>query len=321
MNGFETGAGDWLIVVRAIHFAASAMVAGILLFRIVVAEPALRLAPPAAEIVEARTLRAAWFSLAITAVSGVAWLLLQAPAMSGLPFGEAMTADVIGTVLMQTQFGLISEIRLVLAIALGACLSFDRYPKLRWLGLALSLCLIAGIAATGHAGATEGAAGVVHLAADALHLVASAAWIGGILALTLLITATRRNNPHAWPSLVRNATDRFSNLAVLSVSVLLATGIVNSWILVGSFRALLIAKYGQLLMIKIALFAVMLSFAAVNRFRLTPRLAGSPERAGELDAVRRLARNCHIEIALGLVIFAIVGVLGIIHPAIHLVPL
>jgi putative copper resistance protein D len=159
------------------------------------------------------------------------------------------------------------------------------------------------------------------LAADALHLVASAAWIGGILALTLLITATRRNNPHAWPSLVRNATDRFSNLAVLSVSVLLATGIVNSWILVGSFRALLITKYGQLLMVKIALFAVMLSFAAVNRFRLTPRLAGSPDRAGELDAVRRLARNCHIEIALGLVIFAIVGVLGIIHPAIHLVPL
>jgi copper resistance protein D len=321
MNGIGTSAVDWLIVVRAVHFAAGAMLAGILLFRIVVAEPALRLAPPAAEIVEARTLRAAWISLAITSVSGVAWLLLQAPAMSGLSFDEAMTADVIGTVVTQTQFGLISEIRFALAIALGACLSFDRYPKLRWLGLALSLCLIAAIAATGHAGATEGAAGVVHLAADALHLVASAAWIGGILALTLLIAATRRNNPHAWPSLVRSATDRFSNLAVLSVSVLLATGVVNSWILVGSFRALLITKYGQLLMVKIALLAVMLSFAAINRLRLTPRLAGSPDKAGELDAVRRLARNCHIEIALGLVIFAIVGVLGIIHPAIHLVPL
>src|SRR4030088_1918889 len=135
MNGFGTGAGDWLIVVRAVHFAASAMLAGILLFRIVGAEPALRLAPPAAEIVEARTLRAAWTSLALTGVSGVAWLLLQAPAMSGLSFGEAMTADVIGTVVTQTQFGLITEIRFVLAIALGACLSFDRYPKARWLGL------------------------------------------------------------------------------------------------------------------------------------------------------------------------------------------
>jgi putative copper resistance protein D len=105
MNGFETGAGDWLIVVRAVHFAASAMLAGVVLFRIVVAAPALRLAPPAAQIVEVRTLRAAWICLAITAVSGVAWLLLQAPAMSDLPFGEAMTADVIGTVLTQTRFG------------------------------------------------------------------------------------------------------------------------------------------------------------------------------------------------------------------------
>jgi copper resistance protein D len=321
MNGFETGAGDWLIVVRAVHFAASAMVAGILLFRIVVAAPALRLAPPAAEIVEVRTLRAAWISLTITAVSGVAWLLLQAPAMSGLSFGEAMTADVIGTVVTQTQFGLIAEIRFALAIALGACLSFDRYPKARWLGLALSLCLVAAIAATGHAGSTEGAAGIVHLAADAMHLVAAAAWIGGILSLALLIGATRRTNPHAWAPLVRDATDRFSTLAILSVSTLLVTGIINSLILVGSLHALLVTKYGQLLMLKIALFAVMLVFAAANRFWLTPRISCLPDKGNELDAVRRLRRNCHIEIALGLAIFAIVGVLGLTHPAIHLVPL
>jgi putative copper resistance protein D len=74
-------------------------------------------------------------------------------------------------------------------------------------------------------------------------------------------------------------------------------------------------------MLKIALFAVMLAFAVVNKFRLTPRLAGQPDRSGELDAVRKLGRNCHIEIALGLAIFAIVGALGTIHPAIHLVPL
>jgi copper resistance protein D len=321
MNGFGTSAGDWLIVVRAVHFAATTMIAGILPFRIVVAAPALRLAPPAARIVEARTLHAAWISLAITAASGVAWLLLQAPAMSGFSFGEAMTADVVGTVLTQTQFGLISEIRFALAIALAACLSYDRYPQARWLGLALSLCLVAAVAATGHAGATEGAAGVAHLAADAMHLVASAAWIGGVLSLALLITATRRANPQAWPSLVRDATDRFSNLAVLSVSALLATGIVNGWILIGSFHALLVTKYGQLLMLKIVLFAVMLAFAAVNKFWLTPRLAGLSDRGGELDAVRRLRRNCHIEIALALAIFAIVGALGTMHPAIHLVPL
>jgi putative copper resistance protein D len=321
MNGFETGASDWLIVVRAIQFAASAMLAGILLFRIVVAAPALRLAPPAAQIVEVRTLRAAWINLTITAVSGVAWLLLQAPAMSGLPFGEAMTADVIGTVLTQTQFGLISEIRFVLAIASAACLSYDRHSQARWLGLVVSLCLVAAIAATGHAGSTEGAAGIVHLAADAMHLVAAAAWIGGVFSLALLIGATRRTNPHAWAPLVRDATDRFSALAILSVGTLLVTGIVNGSILVGSLHALLVTKYGQLLMFKIALFAVMLAFAAANRFWLTPGISSLPDKGNELDAVRKLRRNCHIEMAVGLAIFAIVGVLGTIHPAIHLEPL
>jgi copper resistance protein D len=321
MNGFGDAVGDWLVVVRAVHFAASAMIAGVLLFRIAVAVPALRSAPSTAQLVETKTLRVACISLGISAASGVAWILLQAPAMSGLSFSEAMTADVIGTVVTETQFGLFAEIRVVLAMMVAACLAYDRYPMARWLGLASSLCLIAAIAATGHAGATEGTAGLVHLVADAVHLVASAAWIGGVLALVLLIRATRRANPVAWPSLVRDATGRFSILAILSVSALLVTGIVNGVILVGSLRALLVTKYGQLLMLKIVLFAVMLGFAAANRFRLTPRLAGLPNGARELDAVRRLTRNCNIEIALGLAIFAIVGALGTMHPAIHLVPL
>jgi putative copper resistance protein D len=95
-----------------------------------------------------------------------------------------------------------------------------------------------------------------------------------------------------------------------------ATGIVNTWILVGSFHALLGAEYGKILMLKLVVFAVMLVFAAVNRFRLTPQLAVSS--GTERDALRRLTRNSTIEIALGFVIFAIVGLLGTLHPATHL---
>jgi putative copper resistance protein D len=51
----------------------------------------------------------------------------------------------------------------------------------------------------------------------------------------------------------------------------------------------------------------------VNRFWLTPQLAGSPDVA----ALRQLIRNSVIEIVLGFVIFAIVGVLGTLHPASH----
>ena len=122
----------------------------------------------------------------------------------------------------------------------------------------------------------------------------------------------------AWASLARDATRRFSTLGIVSVATLLATGIVNAWILVGSFHALLVTEYGQLLMLKLGVFAVMLVFAAVNRFWLTPRLAVAAGEGPQLDALRQLTRNSTIEIALGLAIFAIVGMLGTLHPAIHL---
>ena len=71
-------------------------------------------------------------------------------------------------------------------------------------------------------------------------------------------------------------------------------------------------------MLKLAAFAVMLAFAAVNRFALTPQLALLSDDTRQ-DTLRALSRNTLIEIALGLSIFAMVGVLGTLHPAAHLV--
>jgi len=91
--------------------------------------------------------------------------------------------------------------------------------------------------------------------------------------------------------------------------VVLATGIVNGWILVGSWHALIATFYGQLLILKIALFAVMLLIAAANRFWLMPRLALRSRSEPQLEVLRRLACNSMIEIVLALMIFAIVGML------------
>lgn len=307
-----------LVVIRAVHFAATAVVAGSLIFRAVVAEPALRSRQVATTVVvRSQILRIASTGLVIAAVTGVIWLQLQAASMSGLPFGEAMTSDVLSTVLNETQFGLASKIRFMLAIILGACLAYDRLAPARWLALGSALGFIAAIAWTGHAGSTLGELGNLHLTADALHLFAAAAWIGGLVSLALLLAAARRNQAFAWASLAGDAAQRFSTLGIISVGTLLVTGIVSAWILVGSFHALLVTEYGQLLMLKIVVFAIMLVFAAVNRFRLTPQLAFTPENEAQLKALRRLTRNSVIEIALGLAIFAIVGALGTLHPAIH----
>jgi putative copper resistance protein D len=198
-------------------------------------------------------------------------------------------------------------------------LAGHRFPLADWLALAAALGLTAAIAWTGHAASTLGELQNLHLAADTLHLVAAAAWIGGLVPLVLLLAAARRHQTVASGSLVRDASHGFSTLGIVSVATLSATGIVNAWILVGSFHALFVAEYGRLLMLKLVVFAVMLMFAAVNRFALTPRLAASTGHEPQPEAIRRLTRNSTIEIALGLVVFAMVGVLGTLHPAIHLV--
>lgn len=317
MDWFEAGVNEPLIAVRAIHFCATAVTAGTVIFRTLVAKPALH-AGSAAKLVRTQTLRVAWIGLAVTALSGVIWLLLQTVSMSGLPFGEAMTAPVLWTVLDQTQFGLVVEIRGLLAIVLAVCLAYRRVPWTDWLAFAAALGLTAAIAWSGHAGSTLGAIGNLHVAADALHLVAAAAWIGGLVPLVLLLAAAGRHPTPARASQAWDATRRFSALGVVSVATLAASGIVNAWILVGSVHALLVTEYGQLLMLKLGVFAVMLVFAAMNRFWLTPLLGRSTANGPQLDALRQLTRNSTIEIGLGLAIFAIVGMLGTLHPAIHL---
>jgi putative copper resistance protein D len=96
------------------------------------------------------------------------------------------------------------------------------------------------------------------------------------------------------------------------------SGAVNSWILVGSFNGLIRTAYGWVLMVKLGVFATMLAVAAVNRFCLTPELALRPGSGAQREALRRLTRNTIAEIALGVLVFAIVGLLGTLHPATHL---
>ena len=301
-----------MIVTRTAHFAASATIAGALLFRHFVAGPALRAVPAAGARIDRQIRAIVWIGFAIAVVSGLVWFCLQAASMSGLGVGEAITSGTVSIVADETQFGLVSEVRLILALALAVCLVFDRIVLLRRLALTAAVCLVASIAWTGHAGSTPFKLGYLHLASDALHLVAASAWIGGLVPFALLLDMAWRRQGCSSTSL--DAVRRFSTLGIASVAALILSGGINTWILVGSFRGLVVTSYGQLLMLKLAAFTAMLALAAFNRFSLTPRLTLSSD-----DALPGLALNTRIEIILGFSIFAMVGVLGTLHPASHLV--
>lgn len=298
-----------MVAVRAVHFAATATAAGVLVFRAVTA-PVLRGEEQVKPLIDARFRWLVWGSLATAFVSGILWLLLQTSSMSG----QAVTLSEIATVINETQFGFVSLVRFALAVILAVCLALDRWQSARRLALVSAVCLVAAIAWTGHAASTPFGLGYLHVSADALHLLGAAAWTGGLVALALVLHVLSGHRPTARLTLQLDVVRRFSCLGLGSVAMLLVSGIFNAWILVGSFRALVVTDYGWLLMLKIGAFLIMVTLAAINRVWLTPRLA-----ATERKSLHALTRNTVAEIVLGLLIFAIVGLLGTLHPAAHMV--
>jgi copper resistance protein D len=311
-----------LIAVRAVQLASTAITAGVLIFPLIVARPVFRAAPEPdiADVLSTWNFRIAWTGLALIALSGLAWLLLQTSAMSGRPFGEALADGLVWVVLSQTQFGWVMVIRGAILFLLGVSLILPWRPVRSFGAPALSVILAAAIAWTGHAAGTVGPIGPIHLATDALHLVAAGAWIGALVPLLLLLRQAARHRDQRGASIALHAARRFSTLGVVSVGVLLVTGFVNSWILVGSLPGLVGTDYGQLVLLKVVLFFAMLAVAAINRMRWTPYLASPPGSLLQVEALRKLQQNIVVEIVIGLGVFVAVGVLGTLHPAIHLVP-
>jgi copper resistance protein D len=68
--------------------------------------------------------------------------------------------------------------------------------------------------------------------------------------------------------ITHRALERFSGVGTVLVGTLVATGLINSWFLVGpeNVEGLLGTDYGLLLALKLALFAGMLALAGANRF-------------------------------------------------------
>jgi copper resistance protein D len=79
-------------------------------------------------------------------------------------------------------------------------------------------------------------------------------------------------------------------------------------------RHLFDTEYGALVLTKVGLLLIMLGFASVNRFWLTPRLPVSDK------AVSLLCISTRAEITLGLIVICVVAVLGQLEPAGHAFP-
>jgi len=132
-----------------------------------------------------------------------------------------------------------------------------------------------------------------------------------------LVRASKSNEPTLFFA-ASAITRRFSALSLLVVGTLAATGLVNSYFLVGSFRALVASGHGRLLILKLFLFLIMIGLGAWNLLRLKLQLTSAIERNDhQRVALRKLMRNVIAELCLAMLIVLIVGALGASPPPRH----
>ena len=236
----------------------------------------------------------------IVLASGVGWFVCTVAGMTG-----SLTGDGIWSVLSDTGFGKVWIVRLMLATVLLGLLAARTGPI-----LVLSAALLASLAGVGHTQLNDGLAHVSHVMADGTHLLAAGAWLGGLLPLSCLLAIARAPiAPGQSVAELRGALMRFSGMGYLSVAVLVGSGLINSWFLIGSPAALTGTPYGQILLGKLGVFSGMLSVAALNRFVLVPSLTKGKTGQPAVGLVR-LRHFVLGEQILGLIILVMVSVLG-----------
>jgi len=302
-----------LIVARSVQIAASLLFAGIFTFEVVALGPTGPHVGGDRHELDRRLLRLALCTLAAAFLSAFLWFYLVVADMGGLPMVQAFFGEGWQMVLFKTDFGRVWQLRLGLIVTALALVALGQAGK-KWLSSVkfvlwpLALVLLVSLAWISHAAAANREP--LGLLGDALHLCAAGAWMGGLLPLAIFLARAEISG-----SLGEQAPDvlrRFSALSLCCVSVLVVSGLSNSWLLVGSIRALFTTPYGLLLLFKLTLFATLLTVGARNRLMIKTRPWPATSRS---DLFSQLRRNVTYEVCLGLAVVAIVGWLGITPPA------
>ena len=182
----------------------------------------------------------------------------------------------------------VGDSTLIRLLALAAMLLVMIFvPGLHVLLAACALALAGSFALVGHTTdlslITRGLLG--------LHVLIALLWVGSLLPLwqaCQLLEISR----------LKQLMQQFSLIAMGFVAALLLCGVLVAWQLLGSLSELFTSNYGRLLLIKIILVCTMLGFAAWNKWRLVPKLNGTP-------SVRRLERSILLECLVGITVLVL----------------
>lgn len=207
----------------------------------------------------------------------VLWGLAILTSCSELVLYARSVGELSARVLWGTRVGVLWSAKIVVLALVGLTMLRDRTRLWAWAGLVMGAgAVISGVQGS-HSAALRDPLAVVF---DGLHLVAVAIWAGGLLSLGLLAWRSREDVP--WGIVL----PRFSRWALLSVMVIIGSGIYLSFKHVGSLAALWSTTYGRFLVLKIAMLGAILAMAALNFRQVRRDFRGGYEQM-DLTPLRR----------------------------------
>jgi len=280
-------------LVRWVWFLSLAFAIGVLGLRLI----CLR-GVPVQRALDRRLAVAAGIGVVVSLQAGIAAFSLRAEDALQLPFGRFLYGDL--TPMAVTRFGR-AFIVMTLGFALVLALIY-----LAWLldrtvflvpAFVLSLLFVSGFSLSGHDAVDPGSSWKSELA-DWVHISAASLWVGGLGALVALVW-------YGAPDLRRVAFRRFSQLATVSIALVLAAGIYLSIVRLPHLHDLWTVDYGQVLLVKIGLVLAVLAWGGFHKFVVAPAL----ERSNSAGFLTRIGRSLAGESLLGAAVLLAAAIL------------
>ncbi|CNL13690.1 copper homeostasis membrane protein CopD [Yersinia aldovae] len=286
------------VLCRFLHFLAVMLMFGISIFTALLAPDRF------SSTLRTRLSPLLTFSTLLGLLSAIGLLAIQA-GMMGDGWADTYRLTVWWAVL-GTRFGQVWQWHFALSILSMWIVVLGTTRFYCQLMVGSSTLLLASLAFTGHAAMHDGALGWIHQTNQIIHLLSAGYWVGCLPALLICLTYSLNSDVkrEAITTLVR-----FSSWGHLAVALVLATGAINSIIMLRDTSLALTSDYQILLLCKVVLVMFMLVVALLNRYRIVPMLRQLPTKAHFWLVV-----NSGIEIILGAAVLLLVSIFATMAP-------
>ena len=291
---------------RALLFTALLAVIGVITFRILVLPRARSLSSELCQKMARRAAALGLLASAVLILISLARLYLEARMMGAM---QGMEGSRLNQIVMQTLWGNTFIAQVAAAILALVAFAFAmRGMRIGWTIAtisAIALAITPGLG--GHAASSPRFTSLL-ISADFLHVLAGASWLGTLLCVMLIGVpiVLAAEGADRWGS-VASLINSFSPIALGSATLVVASGVLASWIHLERLSSLWTTSYGKALLAKLLLVACILTIGAYNFRRVQPQLVRE-------EGVARLRKSAGIELAIGVLILLVTGLLTGISP-------